>query len=84
MGNEASLLLQSATADQQTQMIRDSFPDLQCLRCKHDDFYILPNLVKYEGIAVVTLVCSRCGIIEQHQLGILSNASKPIKVGRDG
>ena len=64
--------------DERLGLIRESFPEIVCLRCKNDDFYIFPNVTDLSGLGVVTLGCSRCGFIEQHLIGTLRTATKPI------
>ena len=59
-------------------LVRDSFPEIACLRCKGHDFDVFPNVTDLSGLGVVTLACSRCGFIEQHLIGTLRTASKPI------
>ncbi|WP_147290457.1 hypothetical protein [Pannonibacter phragmitetus] len=71
-------------------LISDRFPNLRCLRCSHDGFYMsqdlsppgfsfgeVPDIIlasERAGIRpVTTLVCRRCGHIEQHLTKILIN-----------
>lgn len=62
------------------ELIRKSFPDLRCLRCGHDNFLIFQNIKEIAGLRVVLMACDRCGHIEQHLLGSLRQAEKPIPV----
>ncbi|ADZ69336.1 hypothetical protein [Polymorphum gilvum] len=71
-------------------LISDRLPDLRCLRCHHDGFYLsqdlsppgysfgeVPDLIiqsERAGIPpITTLVCRRCGHIEQHLTSVLIN-----------
>jgi hypothetical protein len=72
-------------------LVKASFPDLRCLRCGHDQFYLadqgidgfllLQSIVDDPLKPVVTLACTRCGHLEQHLTGLLRKASKPIPQG---
>lgn len=72
-------------------VIANEFPDLQCLRCGHDGFFLstdlshptmnvvgeVPDIILRSmdaGIEpITTLVCRKCGYIEQHLTSILLN-----------
>jgi hypothetical protein len=60
-------------------LVAEAFPAIRCLRCGFLDFDIMPNLLGPNGIEVVTLSCQRCGLIEQHRIGILRQAVKDKK-----
>ncbi len=69
-------------------LVKASFPELRCLRCGHDQFYLadqgidgfllLHSVVNDPLKPVVTLACTRCGHLEQHLKGLLRQAHKPI------
>ena len=69
-------------------LVKSSFPDLRCLRCGHDQFYLadqgidgfllLHSIINDPLKPVVTLACTRCGHLEQHLTGLLRQANKPI------
>jgi hypothetical protein len=79
-----------ASVDELDKLFKESFPDIRCLRCGNDEFYILPSarqvIVLPEGpareaiIPVMTVACTRCGHVEQHLLGTLRDAAKPISI----
>lgn len=68
-------------------LIKESFPNLKCLRCGHDEFYLgqvvvgdntwLSDEVTSE---VARLVCRRCGNMEQHSVSVLQRADRPIEI----
>ena len=81
MGIEFNNLLTSAPASEQAELIREAFPEMKCLRCNHDNFYILPNMQNAMfNLGVVVIACTRCGFVEQHLIGMLKRAAKPIDV----
>jgi hypothetical protein len=75
-------------------LVKASFPDIRCLRCGHDELYIvsdehsgLPGFVSAQVLGspltnkrypFVTLACTRCGHIENFLTGIMERAPKPI------
>uniref|UniRef100_Q07HD8 Uncharacterized protein n=1 Tax=Rhodopseudomonas palustris (strain BisA53) TaxID=316055 RepID=Q07HD8_RHOP5 len=70
-------------------LVKASFPDLRCLRCGHDQFFLddqggidgmllLHSIINDPLRPVVTLACTRCGHLEQHLTGLLRQAAKPI------
>jgi hypothetical protein len=69
-------------------LFKESFPDIGCLRCENDEFYILPStrqtIVSPDGLSaiatipIMTVACTRCGHIEQHLIPTLRDAAKPI------
>jgi predicted nucleic-acid-binding Zn-ribbon protein len=70
-------------------LFRKSFPDVGCLRCGNDEFFILPatreefwpqSASRPTFLQVTTLACTRCGYIEQHLTEQLEKASKPIEI----
>ncbi len=71
-------------------LFKESFPDVRCLRCDNDEFYILPSarqvIALPDGppaeaiIPVMTVACTRCGHIEQHLIRTLQEAAKPIEL----
>ncbi len=80
----------SAQIDDLVKLFKESFPDVHCLRCGHDGFYILPAIQQAFLVAdpaisttllpVITLACTRCGHIEQHLSQALRGARKPIEI----
>jgi predicted nucleic-acid-binding Zn-ribbon protein len=75
-------------------LVREAFPDLRCLRCGSDDFFLkgmLDNLGTGEFIEgkplsstqdyeqALRLVCQRCGFVEHHSVQVLQDAAKPIR-----
>jgi hypothetical protein len=79
----------SGEVDRLGELFRKSFPDVGCLRCGNEEFFILP--ATREGfwtqlasrptfLQVVTLACTRCGYIERHLTEQLERASKPIEI----
>ncbi len=76
--------------------VSTSFPDLKCLRCGHDKFYLdtsrskpkmrsLGDLASAIGSSheprYVGIVCTKCGHVEQHVVDVIEKAAKPIKRG---
>lgn len=68
------------------ELIVESFPDLKCLRCGHDAFYLGQVVVGDNTWVsdevtseVARLVCRRCGNMEQHSVSVLQKAKKPIE-----
>jgi ribosomal protein L37E len=71
-------------------LVKESFPDIHCLRCGYTSFHILrptqQSSVLGEAavepilLPVVTLACRRCGHIEQHLSDKLQNRPIPIEV----
>ncbi len=68
-------------------LMKASFPEISCLRCGFDRFYVLPDApaprladgpLTDSRHPVLSLACVRCGHIEQHLTGVLRSASKPI------
>lgn len=75
-------------------LVKASFPDIRCLRCGHDELYVisdelsgLPGYVSSQilGSAItnqkhpfVALACARCGHVENFLTGIMERAEKPI------
>ena len=76
----------TAAADrtERLQLVREAFPDLRCLRCGHDSFAIFPNIKELAGLGVIMMACDRCGHVEQHLIGSLREAQKPIPVDKNG
>ncbi|WP_442755121.1 hypothetical protein ACNHKD_00215 [Methylocystis sp. JAN1] len=76
------------------QEINRAFPDLKCLRCGGEKFFLSRQSVMgpisqtEDGVAriagghleTVALSCPRCGFVEQHLVKILLEAPKPIPV----
>jgi hypothetical protein len=76
------------------ELVNTSFPNLRCLRCGNDRFYVtddpavasLKEARQLLGIPtvpdalgpVVILACRRCGHIEQHLTDLLQQAQKPV------
>jgi predicted nucleic-acid-binding Zn-ribbon protein len=80
----------SGQLEELDKLFKESFPDIRCLRCENDEFYILPSsrqpIVSPDGVAatttipVMTVACTRCGHIEQHLIPTLRDAAKPIEL----
>jgi ribosomal protein L37E len=76
-------------------LVKQAFPDLSCLRCGHEDFFVAHRndslgLMKYDDEnkwrgsgpnPIGLLICQRCGHIEYHLLEQLWKADKPIPQG---
>jgi predicted nucleic-acid-binding Zn-ribbon protein len=73
-------------------LVKTSFPNLLCLRCGNDSFFLssnakprtLADLVQIYDTSqsigdTLLLACSNCGHIEQHLTSILEKAEKPIR-----
>lgn len=60
--------------------VDQAFPNLKCLRCGNEGFYLLGAAVEGFGGQAVDLVCRRCGMVERHSCKILKDAAKPIIV----
>lgn len=58
--------------------IDEAFPNLKCLRCGSEGFYLVDTGVEGFGGKAVDLVCQRCGMVERHSWKILKKAAKPI------
>lgn len=69
--------------DELRDLVKSSFPDISCLRCGHDNVYLLSNVKGPSGLGAVTLACARCGHVEQHLLDVLGPAEKPIPITFD-
>jgi predicted nucleic-acid-binding Zn-ribbon protein len=61
-------------------LLKESFPELECLRCGHDTMYLMPNAAGLPGLPAITIVCARCGHIEMFHREVLRSASKPIPI----
>ncbi len=75
-------------------LVKASFPDIRCLRCGHDELYLISNdlsgLPGYISAQILespitnrrhpflTLACTRCGHVENFLTGIMERAEKPI------
>jgi hypothetical protein len=63
--------------------LRRRFPDLQCLRCRTDNFRfrlwpdesLVPGLASETDNRVVELICENCGFQEKHVVRLLAAAS---------
>ena len=76
---------ESSDFDELAGLVKASFPDLTCLRCGNDRFYLLtdpdrPGMPADGGrpVAVLTLACTRCGFLENHLAEALRHSAKPI------
>ena len=89
-----SLIEEKSEFEMLRELVRDAFPDLRCLRCGSDDFYLkgmLDNLGTGQFVqgkpqspdrdyeSVLRLVCQRCGFVEHHSVQILQESDKPIR-----
>ena len=80
----------SIQLDELEALFKESFPDVRCLRCDNDEFYMLPSarqlIVMPDGPSseasypVMTVACTRCGHLEQHLIRTLRDAPKPIEL----
>lgn len=76
-------------AEAMTALVKEAFPDLKCLRCGHDAFFLRsfrsPGLAGAFGdVTEIELICQRCGLIERHAAAQLKACEKPIPdVGSD-
>ncbi len=61
-------------------LLKESFPELECLRCGYETMYIMPNVVGLPGLPAIAIVCARCGHIEMFHPEVLRSASKPIPI----
>ena len=75
-------------------LIKASFPNIRCLRCGHDELYLisdelsgLPGYISAQILEspltnrqhpLLTLACTRCGHVEHFLTGIMERAEKPI------
>jgi hypothetical protein len=85
-------LVEDDKLDELVDVVNQAFPNLSCLRCSSEQFYLVRSqsvirqgLVKFPGddhpkanLDIVELICTRCGHIEKHEITILKKASKPI------
>ena len=79
-----------------SQLVEQSFPDLRCLRCGNKDFHVLPSeerryvvnaqteQARVVNLNFIPLICTRCGMVEQHVAETLAGATKPIDVESSG
>ena len=85
-----SELPNSEKVDDLAELFKESFPDIHCLRCGYNSFYILPATrqtfmmgdpaLAPKLLPVITLACTRCGHIEQHLTETLRGRSRPIPI----
>jgi predicted nucleic-acid-binding Zn-ribbon protein len=64
-----------------TTLIDTAFPNMLCVRCSHSEFYLMPSQPTGPMPETVSVACRRCGFIEQHLVGLLQQANKPIVSG---
>jgi hypothetical protein len=65
--------------DEVVGLLSTVFPDVKCLRCAHDKFYLLDSPSQSlpsgpltdERRPILRLACTRCGHIEDHLTGVL-------------
>lgn len=76
-------------------LVQEAFPDLRCLRCRSDSFYLtdseVERYVSHQGKNIVRvgqagprtlkLICSRCGLVETHEHEYLAKVAKPVVIG---
>ena len=67
-----------ARQNEHVDLVSKSFPEIRCIRCGYEDFYIMPNVAGPSGLAVVTLACKRCGHLDQHLISVLRESPKPV------
>lgn len=76
-------------------LVKASFPDIRCLRCGHEELYLVSDghsgipgyisaQVSHSDITdrrhpFMALACTRCGHVEHFLTGIMERAEKPIK-----
>ena len=84
----------SGYVEQVAGLVKASFQDIKCLRCGHDELYVisdelsgLPGHVSAQLLdSVITnrlhpflsLACARCGHVENFLTGVMERAAKPI------
>ena len=76
--------------DDLLRLFEKSFPDIHCLRCGYNSFYVLPATrqsfmmgdpaISPALLPVITLACRRCGHIEQHLSDQLRDRPIPIEI----
>ena len=75
-------------------LVKASFPDIRCLRCGHEELYLvsdessgIPGYISSQVMGsdithrrhpFMALACTRCGHIEHFLTGIMDRAEKPI------
>jgi predicted nucleic-acid-binding Zn-ribbon protein len=70
-----------------TEKVRRALPDLKCLRCSHQSFYLKLDRdfpmsdagFEYKEVHVPTyfeLVCRQCGFTEKHESGIIIHSAE--------
>lgn len=80
--------------EQLASLVKASFPDIRCLRCGHDELYLisdelsgtpgyvsarlLDSILTNRQHPFLTLACTRCGHVEHFLTGIMERATKPI------
>jgi predicted nucleic-acid-binding Zn-ribbon protein len=78
-------------------LVKASFPSLACLRCGNEDFYLETELANWDQSSTmakvlsrngrppfISLICTRCGHVEQHARYVLERAAKPIPASGEG
>jgi hypothetical protein len=70
-------------------LVKSSFPDLKCLRCGNERFFLVTEPEKIRTLAdlgnarseasTATLACTRCGFLENHLAEPLRRSGKPIQ-----
>jgi predicted nucleic-acid-binding Zn-ribbon protein len=75
--------------DRSIELLKEAFPELRCLRCGNDRFFIQEDSLRGQEApdalhGIVTLTCTRCGFLERHDLDMLTAAEKPLKKLGDG
>ncbi len=78
--------------DELVGLLDASFPDIRCLRCGFDKFYMLdgPHLNLPSGPLtdlqrpVMRLACARCGYLEDHLTGVLRDSLEKNRFEKTG
>jgi predicted nucleic-acid-binding Zn-ribbon protein len=63
--------------------LQSRFPDLHCLRCGKDKFFmriwsddsLVPGLVNEDNDRVLELICENCGYQEKHVVSLLEKSA---------
>jgi predicted nucleic-acid-binding Zn-ribbon protein len=81
--NEISAVDWKREMDDARALMQERFPDLACLRCRKDKFFLriwpdqslVPGLADASNNRVVELICENCGFQEKHVVNLLAPKS---------
>ena len=87
--NEVPAVDWTREMDEARALMQERFPDLACLRCRRDKFFLrlwpdqslVPGLADPSNNRVVELICENCGFQEKHVVTLL--AGKKIAMDED-